>query len=125
VSQLTELRQQLQQKLDPLDPQANFKVTTGRTEFGEGAFEDQQVFIATVLLGEASPEAEERLDVLLEPAGSCSVKAALEEDRHLGGAAIDVRVANTSGARYFPNPGKAPDILGAEWKIEVLLEGAR
>ena len=66
--------------------------------------------------------AQKRLDVMLDPAGSNSVKAAVESDRTLGGAAASLRVKSCSGYRIYQNQAGGP-LLGAEWAVEVLARG--
>ena len=66
--------------------------------------------------------AQKRLDLMLQSAGATSVKAAAESDKTLGGKAQDLRVIAMSGYKVFVVAGR-PDVLGAEWNIEILATG--
>lgn len=66
--------------------------------------------------------AQKRLDKMIASSGTDSVKAKVESDRTLGGAAHDVRVTGCSGYRIFRREGQAP-VIGAEWEVEVLAGG--
>lgn len=66
--------------------------------------------------------AQERLDAYLAASGSQSVKAAIESDRTLGGAASDVRVESSSGYHTYLKPDGV-GVLGAEWTVRVLAPG--
>lgn len=62
--------------------------------------------------------AQELLDRLLESSGSSSVKAAIESDRTLGGAAQFCRVERASGYRQYASA--QGDVLGCEWFVAVI-----
>ena len=66
--------------------------------------------------------AQKRLDLMLDSAGTYSVKAAVESDRKLGGDAADLRVKTCSGYRIYERQGGGA-LLGAEWNVEVLARG--
>lgn len=67
--------------------------------------------------------AQKRLDGYLASSGADSIKAALESDRTLAGAADDLRVTGCTGYRAYERGGQAA-MLGAEWQVEVLALGA-
>lgn len=77
-----------------------------------------QAFVAAV----SDIGAQKLLDALLASSGARSVKAALESDQTLGGAASAVRVTGSSGYKIFAVDGRPP-VLGAEWQVEVLATG--
>jgi hypothetical protein len=62
------------------------------------------------------------LDEYIEPSGTRSVKAALESDPTLGGAAEDMRVTSCTGYQQFLFDGR-PALLGAEWHVDVFVNG--
>ncbi len=66
--------------------------------------------------------AQKKLDELLAPSGSSSVKAAAESDRTLGGVVSDCRVVSCSGYRVYVHPSGTA-VLGAEWTVEILASG--
>lgn len=66
--------------------------------------------------------AQARLDKMLAPTGGYSVKAALQADRTLDGAAQTLRVVRCTGYRIFGREGAAP-VLGAEWEVDVIASG--
>lgn len=63
-----------------------------------------------------------KLDEFIAPAGSQSVKAAIEADGTLGGIVADTRVVSCTGYRVYARDGAAP-VLGAEWSVVVLSSG--
>lgn len=84
---------------------------------------DQWTFYVRVLVGTPSDVGgQKKLDKFMEPTGATSVKAALESDTTLGGAALDLWVGKCSGYRVYQREG-APAVLGAEWTVTVYAEG--
>lgn len=67
--------------------------------------------------------AQMRLDDWLKSTGGKSVKAAIETDRTLGGAASDCRVVAVARVAVFKQEGGAIDLFGAEWTVRVLAAG--
>lgn len=67
--------------------------------------------------------AQMRLDSWLASTGAESVKAALEVDPTLGGAASDARVIAMSKIAVFTAEGGATSFFGAEWTLRVLAAG--
>jgi hypothetical protein len=66
--------------------------------------------------------AQVNLDEYIEPSGTRSVKAALESDTTLGGAANDIHVVSCTGYQQFVFEGRPP-LLGAEWHVDVYATG--
>ena len=66
--------------------------------------------------------AQERLDDLLASTGTKSVKAAIESDRTLGGAADDLVVQSCSGYQEYARPD-GTTAFGAQWNVLVLTTG--
>jgi hypothetical protein len=67
--------------------------------------------------------AQQLIDQLLEPSGTGSMKAAIEQDETLGGVVYDVSVTECTGLRmYQPTPGSAP-VMGADWTLRVFADG--
>lgn len=84
---------------------------------------DRWTLTVRVFVGPSSDiGAQKRLDTMLAPAGTDSIKAALESDRTLGGMVDDLQVTRCEGYRVFVREG-APSVLGAEWTVVVLAEG--
>lgn len=80
---------------------------------------DDIVFTVRVMVGEPTDiGAQKKLDAYMAGSGSSSVKAAIEGDRTLAGAAGDVRVRRNSGYRLYERGGSP--VLGAEWEVLVL-----
>lgn len=104
---LTDIRRELKGALDGID-NAGIKVAIAATDFQKPEVE----FVVCVLVGETSDAAEERLDELLAPDGTDSVRAALEDHPSVG-------VRKHSGYRLYPQPEGKP-LLGAEWTVFVL-----
>jgi hypothetical protein len=69
-----------------------------------------------------SQASQTNLDAWLAPAGTGSVKAAIEADRTLGGIVDDCWVRQSSGYKVYTMPSKG-HMLGAEWLVEVLNSG--
>lgn len=94
---------------------------------------DKWQFIVRVFVGMTSDVgAQKRLDTFMQSDGDTSIKAALESDPTLGGAADDLIVTKCSGYKIFAREiatasgrGSAGGpLLGAEWTVEVYAEGA-
>lgn len=78
----------------------------------------------TVLVGATTDiGSQKRLDRMLDPSGSESVKAAIESDDTLGGVVDDLHVTRASGYRQYPREGGVT-ALGAEWDVEVWADGS-
>lgn len=67
--------------------------------------------------------AQANLDAYIEPTGTRSVKAALESDVTLGGAADTMRVVACTGYQQFVFEGRPP-LLGAEWHVHIYATGS-
>jgi len=67
--------------------------------------------------------AQKRLDLMLAPTGSTSVKAAVESDTTLGGKCDDLRVTQATGYKIYSLQGQAAAVLGAEWTVEIVAVG--
>lgn len=72
-----------------------------------------QVFVALV----TDKGGQLRLDAMLAPTGTSSVKAAIEADKTLGGVVDTLRVSRMTGYQIF-NLERGP-VLGAEWTVLV------
>lgn len=76
--------------------------------------------------------AQMKLDAFMASSGPMSIKAAIESNPTLGGAADDLRVTECSGYKIFTREittaagrGSAGGpMIGAEWTVEVYVEGA-
>lgn len=68
--------------------------------------------------------AQKTLDRWLAPTGDLSVKAAIESDRTLSGAADDLQVATVSNYRLFVSAASSNVVyLGAEWNVRIIASG--
>jgi len=86
------------------------------TTFARGM--DEYRFTVLVLVGRADERsAQNNLDGYCDPAGTTSVKRALESDKTLGGAAFDLRV--TEMRNYGQTPVGEVTYLSAEWSVVV------
>lgn len=86
---------------------------------------DEWQLIVRGVVGLASDVgAQKNMDVWLSSSGSRSVKAAIEADKTLGGAAHDIHVTGASGLREYGTSNGAAVYLGAEWAVRVLAPGA-
>lgn len=65
--------------------------------------------------------AQTTLDQYLAGSGALSVKAALEADKTLGGAAFDTRVVSSTGLQQYTG-GQAP-LLMCEWTVSIYAHG--
>lgn len=61
-----------------------------------------------------------RLDRLLSPSGSESVKEAIESDKTLGGMVQDLHVSRMSAYRIVTLPNQNDPALSADWIVAVL-----
>ena len=77
-----------------------------------------QAYVGTV----SDIAAQKKLDEFLASKGATSVKAALESDRTLGGAAEDLIVQSCSGYLEYARPDGST-ALGAEWQVLVRTAG--
>lgn len=84
---------------------------------------DDLTFSVLLLLAESTPQlAQEQLDPYLSGSGEQSVKAAVEADETLGGAADFARVTGVSDYGDVQWSGKL--YLGARFNVEVNTDGA-
>lgn len=84
---------------------------------------DQWTFTVQAFVGLIDAKgAQVKLDALLAPSGSQSVKQLLEVDRTLAGVVADLHVTGCSGYRVYPRDPNPP-VLGAEWTVSVLATG--
>lgn len=93
---------------------------------------DRWLFIVRVFVGFSSDlGAQHKLDAFMASSGAQSIKAAIESDSQLGGAAFDLRVTECSGYKVFVREisgmagrGSAGGpMIGCEWTVEVFAEG--
>jgi len=119
LPRLSAIRAFLEEAVATVAQEYEVMVSTGRTEFDEQGL-DRQRFQLVVVVGERGEDNELALDELLDSSGERSIKRAVESDRTVDHNAVDTRVLATSGARGFAGD---PVRIGAEWTIEVLLEG--
>lgn len=63
------------------------------------------------------------LDSWMQPAGSSSVKVAIESDRTLGGKAHNLRVVSVGRPTVFSTQGGQSSYYGAEWTVEIFTAG--
>jgi len=66
---------------------------------------------------------QKRLDEFLASTGSSSVKAAIESDKTLGGAVMDLIVRSCSGYREYARADGGGSVLGAEWTVDLYVNG--
>jgi len=89
--------------------------------FGRG--HDEWALTVMAMVGLASDiAAQQKLDEMLAPSGSSSVKDALEPAPGapaLGGVVQDIRVETCTGYRVYARP-TSEAVLGAEWRVKVL-----
>ncbi len=67
--------------------------------------------------------AQQQMDKWLAPSGTDSVFAALESDKTLGGAAMDVTVTGNSGYQPYVNPSTGNTVVACTWRVEVMATG--
>jgi hypothetical protein len=63
--------------------------------------------------------AQQRIDGMLSPTGTLSVKTAVESDRTLGGLVSDTWVERVSGYRLVELPEMEQKALSADWLVRV------
>ena len=63
------------------------------------------------------------LDSWMQPAGSTSVKVAIESDRTLGGKAENLAVRSVGRPTVFSTQGGQSSYYGAEWTVEIYTAG--
>lgn len=81
---------------------------------------DEWMMVVQAYVGTASDlGAQKKLDELLASSGATSVKAAIESDKTLAGAAADLMVTSCSGYLEYSRPD-GTTALGAEWNVRVL-----
>lgn len=84
---------------------------------------DKWMFTVQAFVGMVSDlGAQQRLDQLIDPKGSGSLKQAVESDIYLGGIAADVSALTCSGYRVYQRDQGGP-VLGAEWAVQVYAAG--
>lgn len=103
-------------------------VANGPVEYDQtmGRGHDDWTFIVYGLVGYVSDiGAQMKLDEMLAPSGSRSIKALIESDRTLGGVAYSLRVPMVSGSRVYTlaGPGQSAPAIGAEWTVEIMVSG--
>jgi hypothetical protein len=64
-----------------------------------------------------------KLDGYIASSGSSSVKAAVEADKTLGGAAMDARVTRCAGYQPYVREGLNGVFLACQWTVEVHADG--
>lgn len=135
MATLSTLRSALAGKLQPLGAQCSGYVLANPTppffdiDLGDPAIEYDQAFVGghdlwrfTVrgcVAFSLDQAAQMKLDAWVSTTGSSSVKALLEADQTLGGAAQTVRVVELAAYRPLSNTGGQIIHLGAEWTVEV------
>lgn len=67
--------------------------------------------------------AQKKLDVWAQTSGADSVKAAIESDRTLGGAAFDLLVVSMSPFQAMAARDGSGTYLGATWTVRVVASG--
>jgi hypothetical protein len=83
---------------------------------------DVAVFKCRLLVGKVDAAgARTVLNKYMNRSGTFSIKAALEADRTLGGACVEVFVARNFGPRAYNHQGV--DYLGAQWDVRVTGRG--
>lgn len=63
------------------------------------------------------------LDSWMQPAGSSSVKVAIESDRTLGGKAHNLRVVSVGRPQIYSAQAGQGAFYGAEWQVEIFTAG--
>lgn len=98
------------------------EVVPGPIEYDQtyGRGEDELRFTVRVMVGKVTDRgSQKRLDRMLAPTGTDSIKTAVESNPTLGGLIDDLHVTGASGYRQFRREGGSP-LLGAEWTVRVL-----
>jgi hypothetical protein len=115
MSRLTDIRQALEQALASIDATVKVAPAGGKVD------EQEERFVVRVIVGEASDEAEAKLDDLLgtDPG---SVRALLAEDLELGGTVSAQKVVSHIGWRLYPPKQRdGPPQLGTELTVATYL----
>lgn len=87
------------------------------TSFGRGA--DTYTFTVLVIVGRIDERsAQVRMDGYCDPTGPASIKAAIESDKSLGGAAMSLRVQEMRN--YSALAVGEVTYLSAEWVVQVI-----
>jgi hypothetical protein len=82
---------------------------------------DQYTFFVFVIVGRVNERtAQSLIDSYCDPSGSSSIKAAIESDRTLGGAAYDCRVEELRN--YTAQTIAEVTYLTAEWVVSVFAQ---
>ena len=132
MADLTAIRQGLAAALEPLGFQVSpwvlseptppcAYVTVGPEDYAQvmAGGHTELTFVVFVLVGMASEVgAQQQLDQMLDTEGAQSVKALLEADQTLDGAAFSVHVPSRTGERLYRRTVSTP-LLGAEWTVLV------
>lgn len=93
--------------------------TTYHMAMADGA--QELSFLVRAMVGDTSDiGAQQLLDRMSDSSGSASVKAAIEEDRTLGGVCDSLQVTLLSGYKTYVFEGRSP-LLGVDWTVEVLV----
>ena len=113
----TQVRRALEERVGALHREATVEAAPGTVDYdAAGPGSHSVAYQITVLVGLPRYEAVRRaLDRLIEPDG---VKAALEQDRTLGGLVTDLSVTKCSG--YQLHRRDETDLLGATWTVNTL-----
>lgn len=110
---------------NPTPPYA--EVEPGPVQFDKamGRGLDAMKFIIRVLMPASLDRGVQKaLDRYRDGSGEYSIKAAVEADRTLGGAAADTRVSELSGYKRYQSPERSNlTHLGCEWTVEVFAPG--
>lgn len=90
-------------------------------DFSSGRGGDELDIIVRGIVGLGEPDdGQVQLDSWLAGSGTTSVKAAIEDDKTLGGAVEDLRVTQATGHRRLLTPDGGL-YLCAEWTVHLLL----
>lgn len=121
MSTITAVRRALAATLTDIGAQT-VAVAPAPAEFGDHPMDVDRVgFHVTIAVGPLTPESEERLDELMDPAEAGGVRALLEADRTLGGLVSTLSVKKCTGYQALQSaPNTAPD-LGATWTVQALM----
>lgn len=112
--------------LDNPTPPALQVMGVDEIDYDSGGFsarDDTWELIIEACLGRVSDiGAQKLLNTWLDSSGSTSVKAALEADTTLGGAAREIRVVRYRGQQRFTLPNRI-EVLLASWLVQVETSG--
>lgn len=135
MPELADIRQGLADRLDtipdiqvspyvlsnPTPPAAHLFPETVEYDMTFGRGHDDWFFTVQAFVGMTGDIAAQiNLDRMLAPSGESSVKEALETGPAITGVQ-DVHVLSCAGYRIYTRP--TGDVLGAEWRVRVLLQG--